>query len=182
MVGDIKAQEVEEQIRAAFAKSKSRPLPSAPLETEPPQMAPREIIEEATVELAHLHLSWHIPDVRHPDMPLLDVLATLLGNGRSSRLYQQVREKQGLVNSVDAWTYTPGAAGLFGMSAMLEADKFEAAREAILAELEKMKRKPVTQPELTKAVKMFTAGTLVRARRWRGRPLISAAVGWRRMI
>jgi zinc protease len=160
VVGDIKAQEVEEQIRAAFATSKARPMPSAPLEDEPPQMAPREIIEEGTVELAHMHLSWHIPDVRHPDMPLLDVLATLLGNGRSSRLYQQVREKQGLVNSVDAWTYTPGGAGLFGMSAMMEADKFEAAREAILAELEKMKRKPVTQEELTKAVKMFTAGTL----------------------
>ena len=64
------------------------------------------------------------------------------------------------MNSVDAWTYTPGGAGLFGMSAMMEAGKFEAAREAILSELEKMKNKPVSQEELTKAVKMFTAGTL----------------------
>ena len=80
------------------------------------QVAPREIIEEGTVELGHVHFSWHVPDVRHPDMPLIDVLATLLGNGRSSRLYQQVRETKGLVNSVDAWTYTPGGAGLFGMS------------------------------------------------------------------
>ena len=160
VVGDINAKDVEEQIRAAFAKSKSRAMPSAPLEEEPAQVAPREVIEEGTVELAHAHFSWHIPDVRHPDMPLLDVLATLLGNGRSSRLYQQVREKTGLVNSVDAWTYTPGGAGLFGMSAMLEADKFEAARDAMLAELEKMKHEPVSPEELTKAVKMFTVGTL----------------------
>jgi zinc protease len=160
IVGDISAKEVEEQIRTAFATSKARPMPSAPLEEEPSQMAPREVIEEGTVELAHAHFSWHIPDVRHPDMPLLDVLATLLGNGRSARLYQQVREKQGLVNSVDAWTYTPGGTGLFGMSAMMEADKFEAARDAILAELDKMKRRPVPEAELTKAVKMFTAGTL----------------------
>ena len=160
VVGDIDAKDVEEQIRAAYAQAKARPLPSAPLVNEPKQIAPREIIEEGTVELAHVHMSWHIPDVRHPDMPLLDVLATLLGNGRSARLYQQVREKKGLVNSVDAWTYTPGGAGLFGMSAMMEADKFEAARDAILAELEKMKRKPVSRDELTKAVKMFTAGTL----------------------
>jgi zinc protease len=160
VVGDISAKEVEEQIRAAFAKAKARPMPSFELGTEPQQVAPREVIEEAAVELAHMHMSWHIPDVRHPDMPLLDVLATLLGNGRSSRLYRQVREEKGLVNSVDAWTYTPGGAGLFGMSAVMEADKFAAARDAMLAELEKMKNELVTPEELTKAVKQFTAATL----------------------
>lgn len=138
VVGDINAKEVEEQIRTAYAKAKARPMPSAPLVIEPKQVAPREIIEEATVELAHMHMSWHIPDVRHPDMPLIDVLATLLGNGRSSRLYQQVREKKGLASSVDAWNYTPGGAGIFGMSAMVEAAEFEAATTT-LAELERMK-------------------------------------------
>ena len=58
------------------------------------------------------HISWHIPELRHPDVPVLDVLAVVLGSGRSSRLYQEVREKQGLVNSIDAWTYSPGQPGL----------------------------------------------------------------------
>ena len=160
VVGDIDANAVEEQIRTAFAKAKARPMPSLPLAEEPQQIAPREIIEEATVELAHLHISWHIPDLRHPDMPLIDVLATLLGNGRSSRLFRQVRETQGLVNSVEAWTYAPGGAGLFGMSAVMEADKFDAGRDAMLAELERMKNAPVSAEEITKAVKQFTAATL----------------------
>ncbi len=160
VVGDINAQEVEEQIRAAYAPAQAQARVARPLAEEPSQLAAREIIEEAAIELAHVHMSWHIPDVRHPDLPLIDVLATLLGHGRSSRLHQQVREKQGLVNSVDAWTYTPGGAGLFGMSALLEADKFEAARAAMLAELERMKHELVTPAELTKAVKQFTAGTL----------------------
>ncbi len=160
VVGDIQAGEVEEQIRAAYTKAKARPLPSAPLVDEPKQIAPREIIEESAVELGHVHFSWHIPDLRHPDMPLIDVLATLLGNGRSSRLYQQVREKKSLVNSVDAWTYTPGGAGIFGMSAVVDADKFEPARDAMLAEIERMKNELVSAAELTKAVKQYTAGTL----------------------
>jgi zinc protease len=160
VVGDINAAEVEEQIRTAYAKSKARPMPSQPLAEEPKQVAPREVIEEATVELAHMHMSWHIPDVRHPDMPLIDVLATLLGNGRSSRLYRQVREERGLVNSVDAWTYTPGGAGLFGMSAVTEADKFVAAKDAMLAELERMKNELISEAELTKAVKQFIVATL----------------------
>jgi len=160
VVGDIDAKEVEQQIRAAFAKAKARPMPSFQLAEEPKQIAPREVIEESAIELGHVYMSWHIPDVRHPDMPLIDVLATLLGNGRSSRLFRQVREEKGLVNSVDAWTYTPGGAGLFGMSAMVDADKFAPARDAMLAELEKMKNDLVASEELTKAVKQFTAATL----------------------
>jgi zinc protease len=160
VVGDIKAAEVEEQISAAFANAKSRPMPPAVLPEEPPQVAGREIIEEAPIELGHFHFSWHIPALRHPDVPILDVLATLLGGGRSSRLYQQVRQKRGLVTSVDAWTYSPGNPGLFGMSAVLEPDRFEAARNAMLAELERMKSKPVSKAELGKAVKQFISGTL----------------------
>ncbi|MBI3850242.1 MAG: insulinase family protein [Verrucomicrobia bacterium] len=160
IAGDIKPDEIAGQIKQAYEKSKARSLPPAVLPAEPKQTAPREVIEEAPIELGHFHFSWHIPDIRHPDIPALDVLATLLGNGRSSRLYQEVREKKGLVNSVDAWTYNPGDPGLFGMSALVDADKFSAARDAMQAELEKMKAKPVSAKELSKAVKQFTAGTL----------------------
>ena len=168
VVGDMNAAEVEQQIREAFAGSRTRPMPPAVLPEEPPQMAAREVIEEAPIEMAHFHFSWHIPELRHPDVPVLDVLATLLGSGRSSRLYRQVREKQGLVNSVDSWTYNPGNPGLFGMSALVEADKFDPARAAMLAEVERMKAAPVTKAELTKAVKQFTAGTLASRKTMQG--------------
>ena len=62
-------------------------MPPIVLPEEPKQTAPREIIEEAPIELGHLHFAWHIPELRHPDVPVLDVLAVLLGSGRSSRLY-----------------------------------------------------------------------------------------------
>jgi len=160
VVGDINAVEVEEQIRAAFASSKARPMPPSILPAEPEQIAAREVTEEAPIEMGHFHFTWHIPELRNPDVPVLDVLGTLLGGGRSSRLYQQVRQKKGLVNSVDAWTYSPGNPGMFGMSAVVEPDKYGAARTAMLAEIENMKSKPVSKAELTKAVKQFTAGTL----------------------
>jgi zinc protease len=71
-----------------------------------------------------------------------------------------VREKLGLVHHVDAWTYSPGNAGLFGMSAIADADKFEAAREAMLAEVEKVESHSVSAPEIQKALKQFISGTL----------------------
>ncbi len=160
VAGDVKAGEVIAQIRAAYANTKAKALPPVVLPQEPRQTAAREIIEEAPIELGYFHFAWHIPDIRHPDVPVLDVLAALLGNGRSSRLYQEVREKQGLVHSADAWTYSPGNAGLFGMSALVNPDKFVASREAMLAEVERMKTTPVSAPELGKAVKQFISGTL----------------------
>jgi zinc protease len=160
VVGDMNAAEVERQIRDGFAQAKSRPLPPLALPEEPPQVAPREMIEEGSTEMAQFHFSWHIPNVRHPDVPLLDVLATLLGGGRSSRLYQQVREKKGLVNSVDAWTYSPGQPGLIGVSGEARAEHFQAARQAVLDEIERLQRRPIAPAELSKAVKQFISGLL----------------------
>ena len=168
VTGDVKSGDVVAQIKEAYAKTKAKALPAVVLPEEPQQTAPREIIEEAPIELGHFHISWHMPALRHPDVPLLDVLATLLGSGRSSRLYQEVREKKGVVVSADAWTYSPGNPGVIGVSAMVNADKFAAAREAVLAEVERMKREPVSAAELTKAVKQFTAATLATRKTMQG--------------
>jgi zinc protease len=168
VVGDMAAGEVEAQVRAAFAQAKTRPSPPDVLPEEPKQMAPREVIEEASIELAHFHYSWHIPELRHPDVPLLDILATLLGGGRSSRLYQQVRERQGLVTAIDAWTYSPGNSGLFGISAMTEAAKLPEARRAIFQELERIKRELVGADELAKVVRQFVSGTLASRKTMQG--------------
>ncbi len=69
--------EVVAQIKTAYAQSKSRAIPPGVLPSEPKQTAPREIIEEAPIELGHMHFAWHIPELRHADVPVLDVLAVL---------------------------------------------------------------------------------------------------------
>ena len=160
VAGDIKNEDVVAQIKAAYEKTRAKPLPPVVLPAEPGQTAAREVVEEAPIELGHFHFAWHIPELRHPDVPVLDVLAVLLGNGRSSRLFQQVRERQGLVHHVDAWTYSPGNPGLFGMSAIADADKFAAARDAMLAEIERIKSLSVSAHEVQKAVKQFISATL----------------------
>jgi zinc protease len=160
VTGDIKSEEVTAQIRQSYSQTKARALPPLVLPREPRQTAPRDIIEEAPIELGYFHFAWHIPDIRHPDTPALDILAALLGNGRSSRLFRQVREKKGLVTSADAWTYNPGEEGLFGMSAVMAADKFAAARDALLEEVARVQKAPVPKAELAKVIKQFAASTL----------------------
>src|SRR5208337_1238763 len=55
VAGDVKNDEVVAQIKAAYAKSKSRAMPPMVLPMEPGQTAAREIIEESPVELGHVH-------------------------------------------------------------------------------------------------------------------------------
>ncbi len=160
VVGDIQPAEVLAQIEQAFTQTNARGIAPIVLPSEPRQTAPREVIEEAPIELAHFHFAWHIPDLRHPDMPALDILAALLGHGRSSRLFREVREKKGLVTAADAWTYTPGDQGLFGMSGVVDAPKFIPARDALLAEVRRVQNHPVPAAELAKVVKQFIAGAL----------------------
>jgi zinc protease len=160
VAGDIKTSEVIAQIRDSYKNSKAKAMPPIVLPEEPKQTAPREIVEEAPIEMGHAHFAWHIPELRHPDVPALDVLAVLLGHGRSSRLYQEVREKQGVAHHVDAWTYSPGNPGLLGISAVMDAEQFSPTRDAVLAEVEKIKSAPVSKDELGKAMKQFVSATL----------------------
>jgi zinc protease len=160
VVGDMSAEAVEKQIRQAFAHVKARPVPPVVLPQEPKQAAQREVIEEAPIELGYFHYAWHIPDIRHADLPAIELLSTVLGSGHSSRLYQQVREKHDFIHAADAWTYNPGNPGLFGMSAVVDATKLDQARDAILVQLERVKQELVPEAELGKAVKQFISATL----------------------
>jgi zinc protease len=171
VVGDIDQGAVVTQITQAFAATPARPVPPTPWQDEPRQVAPRELVEEASVELAHFHFAWHTPDIRHGDVPALDVLAAVLGAGHSSRLFQEVREKQGLVSSIGAWLYSPGNPGLLGISAVAEGHRFGPACAAVMAEVERVKQTLVPQAELAKVIRQFVAATLCTRKTMEGQAL-----------
>lgn len=168
VAGDVNPDEALARIRANFVNNKAKPIAPMTLPMEPRQTAAREVVEEAPIELAYFHYAWHIPDIRHPDTPALDILSSLLGNGRSSRFFREVREKKGLVTSADAWIYSPGEQGLFGLSGVASADKFDAARAALLEEVARVQEELVSEAELGKVIKQFVAGTLATRKTMQG--------------
>jgi len=82
------------------------------------------------------------------------LLSTILGEGRSSRLYRHVREQAGLAFSVSAFSYTPGDPGLLGVDATLDPRKRDDAEKLILQIIAEVKQAGVTADELMKAKKM----------------------------
>jgi zinc protease len=160
VAGDVDTAEVEQKIRDLFKDFKMGPHPPETLPAEPPQIAPRERHDEMAVQVSRLYIAFHGPDVRHPDVPALDLLATIAGDGRSSRLYRELRDKKGLVHSISAWSHTPSEPGLFGVNAVTDPDKRDAALDAILAELKKFADEPVSAEELEKAKKQTVSTQL----------------------
>ena len=107
--------------------------------------------EEFATELTRLSLAWHIPEITHPDVPAIDLLSTVLGDGRSSRLYRRVREEAGLAYGISAFSYTPGDPGLLGIDATVDPAKREATQDLVLQILDEIKKDGVSADDLAKA-------------------------------
>ena len=135
---------------------------------EPTQLSTRERYEEMPVELSRVNLAWHIPAVTHPDVYPLDVLAIVLGQGKSSRLYRELRQKRGLVHSIEASSYTPAYPGLFNVEAMTDADKRDAAIAAIREHMGQLATEPISESEVQKAIKISTSNLLDRLKTMSG--------------
>src|SRR5256886_748807 len=154
VVGDVDAEKVRQQLTELFKPYPEKSLQPVFIPAEPPQLGRREVHQEFATELTHLSLTWHIPEVTSPDVPALDLLSTILGDGRSSRLYRRVREEAGLAFSISAFSYTPGDPGLFGIDATLDPKKRYAAEQLVLRIIDEVKQAGVTAEELTKAKKI----------------------------
>jgi zinc protease len=154
VVGDVNAEKVRQQITEFFKAYPEKSLKPVFIPAEPPQLGRREVHQEFPTELTHLELAWHIPEVTNPDVPALDLLSTILGDGRSSRLYRRVREEAGLAYRISAFSYTPGDPGLFGIDVTLDPKKREAAEQLVLRILDEVKQAGVTIEELMKAKKI----------------------------
>ncbi|HMP77796.1 MAG TPA: pitrilysin family protein [Kiritimatiellia bacterium] len=151
VVGDVDADEVEAHLRAIFAGFQRRARPADALPAEPPQVAPREAVQRAPVELARMVMAWHTVSLDHPDAPVLDLLATLSGQGRSSRLEARLKERDRLVHDIGAWSFTPRDRGLFAISMAFDPEREAEVRAAIDQELAAWSENGFAAAEIEKA-------------------------------
>src|SRR5256886_2709412 len=170
VVGDVDGEKVHQQLADFFKSYPEKSLKPVFVPEEPPQLGRREVHNEFATELTRLSLAWHIPEITHPDVPALDLLSTILGEGRSSRLYRRVREESGLAFGVSAFSYTPGDPGLFGVDATVDPKKREATEKFILQIITEVKQAGVTADELMKAKKMSLSHNLDALTTMRGQP------------
>ena len=116
--------------------------------------------EERDLEQLHLVLGFDGVGIHDPDFYAHAVLSTLLGGGMSSRLFQEIREKRGLVYSI--YTFTGGYrdGGLFGVYAGTGEGEVEELVPVVCEEIVKV-CDGVTEDEVARARAQMKAGTLM---------------------
>jgi zinc protease len=168
VVGDVDPAKVRQQLTDFFKGYPEKSLKPVFIPDEPTQLGRRDVHNEFPTELTRLALAWHIPEITHPDVPALDLLSTILGDGRSSRLYRKVREESGVAFSVSAFSYTPGDPGMLGIDATVDPKKRDDAQALILKIVDEIKQAGATADELTKAKKTLLSHHLAALTTMRG--------------
>ena len=112
-------------------------------------------------ELAQAHICLGLPALRrdHPDQWTLELLNTVLGEGSSSRLFQEVREEAGLAYDVHSFQVDYADAGALQIYAGVDPSDLGQTLEAILDELRRLRDKAVPIDELDRA-RAYASGRL----------------------
>jgi predicted Zn-dependent peptidase len=150
LVGAVGNFEYEE-IQRLFSRSLVGVPDGSMTEILPPRFIPGRIVCERDTEQVHVAMTFSSYPYSHLRRYAQYVLNTVVGGGMSSRLFQEVREKRGLVYNIYSFLSLFAHAGTLGFYAGTHRDLLPQVLEVIVSELEKLKQSPLSSEELASA-------------------------------
>ena len=102
LVGDFETETVLDQVSAAFSGIPTGPNPPAMPLVEPDQQGERRLIVRWRSKIPRLAMAYHAPRIAHADTYALQALGVILSEGKTSRLYQRMVEREQSVTFVTA--------------------------------------------------------------------------------
>jgi zinc protease len=154
IAGDVKASDALALVRRHFGPIPRGAQPAPVTALEPPQSDERRVIvRKEAAQLPVVNIAWHVPNFRSDDAPALEVLSTILSEGRASRLYRHlVYDKRMALGAGGEYSYSSLDPTLFWFYAtLLPGQTPEAVEQALLGEVEQLKKEPVPAEELERA-------------------------------
>lgn len=117
----------------------------------PPAYAPRTATLKRDLDQAQLFIGCAAPGLHDPGRYAATLLAVTLGGGTSSRLFQRIREDEGLAYSVEAYHEVYSTAGLIGVYAGVEPTRVRHTALLAREEMRRLAEQPLPQEELDRA-------------------------------
>ena len=127
-----------------------RATPGPALPATPPSGPPLRVIRRSA-EQANILVGARAPSYNDPDRHVADILNVILGEGMSSRLFLELRERRALVYDVHSFMSRMSDTGVLGIGLACEPRQAATALAAAVVELRKLAEEPVDDAELTKA-------------------------------
>jgi predicted Zn-dependent peptidase len=149
--GECDPEEALEEVEKLFGPFTGELLAYEPVSLEPPLSEIRKSTLERGTRQVHLVIGWPAVPMRHPDSYVLKAINWLLGVGGHSRLYQELRERRGLVYAVLAVRAEHEDTGHFAVYTATDPDRVQEALDVILGEIRRLQVEPVGEAELRAA-------------------------------
>jgi zinc protease len=158
LTGDFDTRTALAQLTSSFGAIPSQPPPAAPIVSEPEQRGERRAEVHYPAENVSVDIGYKAPGVASPDLPVLDVLSSILGDGESSRLHQALVYRKQIALDASTFFRTRVDSTLFEVYLEMKPGKTAAEGEAALyAEIDTLARQGPTARELEKARNMLEA-------------------------
>jgi zinc protease len=151
ITGDFEPKKTKELIEKYYSQLEAKPLPERKYPIEPEAKAPQRKVLPWDVQTRSLLIAYKGVAAGHPDSFALDLAASIIGGGRSSRLHKKLVYQQQTVSSIGAFNMTnadPG--GFLVMATMKPGLETRPAENVILQEIENLKIQKVSPAELQK--------------------------------
>jgi len=151
MVGDIKVNQIKKLAKQYFESIPPQEPPRPVHTTEPKQLGEKRLYVKKDVSSPNVMIAYHVPETKHKDYYAVDLLNSILSEGKSSRLYTALIDEKQLAVAVQ--TYYPLAFDptLFYVYAICNKDVHEDTLEkAIYEEINKIIKNGVTEKEIQK--------------------------------
>ncbi len=144
-------QETLELVRSRFGSWRKGDLPVLPSDGFPPPRPSLTLVDRPGSVQADIRVGRLAVDRLSPDYFPLVVANTILGGGTSSRMFMNIREKQGFAYDAHSRLEPRKQAGLFVAVTQVRAEVLEPALKALFSEMEALAAAPVSASELENA-------------------------------
>ena len=164
IVGDVQPTEVKRLAQVYFGRFKSKPAPPEVLAVEPVQTETREVTLRLPSQPWYLE-GYHRPALSHPDNAIYDLIASLLSDGRTSRLYKSLVEQQQVALTAQGFNGFPGNKFpnlMLFYALTAPGHSVEQVSSALRTEIDRLKTEPVSAKELDR-VKTQARAELLRS-------------------
>ena len=122
---------------------------------------PARVLKRKATEQNQICLTWPGLPEGDRDRFAWQIMSMILGGGMSSRLFQTVREQNGLCYSISSFTASFAETGMFGISTAVGRDSEEKALTLIRREVERFAADGITPPELSRAREQIKSGVVL---------------------
>jgi len=152
VAGDFNSREIQKQIQQRFGRFLSGKVRKVKRPPVAAIRAAKVAVESAPFNETLVHLAFPVPKASHKDIPALEVLALILGQGESSRLSYRLRLQENLVNYAGASVFVAKDPGFFAVSLSLNSHDLQPALRATQDEIIRVLSDFVSDEEWQKAV------------------------------